>query len=263
VRLGGVLVPLVTPLAETGEVSVGCVAALVDSVRPHAAGLLPGLSTGEGPRLSQGQWSDMLAATVEHAHGLPVIAGVLLPDAARIADRIAGGVVERLHGVAVAPPFLRHATQDHVYAHFGALRSATATPILIYNESHHSGVTMNVQTIRRVCDLGGVVAIKDSSGRIDTGRELAATTGVPVFQGWERLLADSAPFAGSAVGLANLEPALCARTQREPSARAASAVADAVRRYGLDDPAWYRSVKRELVRRGVIRTSALAGEAGS
>jgi 4-hydroxy-tetrahydrodipicolinate synthase len=266
VTLGGVLVPLVTPLTESGEVSVACVAALVESVRPHAAALLPGLSTGEGLRLSQRQWSDMLAATVEHARGLPVIAGVLLPDAARISERVAG-VADHLHGVAVAPPFRSHvsshATQDNAYAHFSALRSATAVPILVYNESHLSGVTMNVQTIRRVCELGGVVAIKDSSGRIDTGRQLAATAGVPVFQGWERLLADSAPFAGSAVGLANLEPALCARTQREPSARTASAVADAVRRYGLDGPTWYRSVKRELVRRGVIRTSAVAGEAGS
>jgi len=266
VTLGGVLVPLVTPLTETGEVSGACVAALVESVRPHAAGLLPGLSTGEGLRLSQRQWSDMLSATVEHARGLPVIAGVLLADAARIAERVAG-VADRLDGVAVAPPFRSHAssraTQDHAYAHFSALRSATAAPILIYNESHLSGVTMNVQTIRRVCDLGGVVAIKESSGHIDTGRELAATAGVPVFQGWERLLADSAPLAGSAVGLANLEPALCARTQREPSATAARAVTDAVCRYGLDGPTWYRNVKRELVSRGVIRTSAVAGEAGA
>ncbi len=262
--LGGVLVPLVTPLTETGEVSVPCVAALVESVRPHAAGLLPGLSTGEGPRLSQRQWSDMLAATVEHARGLPVIAGVLLADAAKIAERVAG-VAERLHAIAVAPPFRRDATQDDAYAHFSALRCATAAPMLIYNESDLSGVTMNVQTIHRVCGLGAIAAIKDSSGRIDTGRELAATAGVPVFQGREQLLADSAPFAfaGSAVGLANLEPALCASAQTEPSATSASAVADAVRRYGLDGPTWYAGVKRELVRRGVIRTGVLAGEAGS
>lgn len=260
--LRGVLVPLVTPLTETGEVSVPCVAALVESVRPHAAALLPGLSTGEGPRLSQRQWSDMLAATVEYARGLPVIAGVLLADAAKIAERVAG-VAGRLHAIAVAPPFRRDAAQDDVYAHFSALQSAISTPMLIYNESHLSGVTMNVHTIRRVCELGGVAAIKDSSGAIDTGRELVATAGVPVFQGWEQLLADSAPFAGSAVGLANLEPALCARAQGDPSVTSAHAVADAVRRYGLDGPTWYRGVKRELVRRSVIRTSAIAGEAGS
>jgi 4-hydroxy-tetrahydrodipicolinate synthase len=262
VTLGGVLVPLVTPLTETGEVSVPCVASHVESVRPHAAGLLPGLSTGEGSRLSKPQWSDMLAATIESARGLPVIVGVLLADAAKIAERVAG-VAEHLHAVAVAPPFRPDATQDDAYAHFRALRSATATPILIYNESHLSGVTMNVQTIRRVCDLGGVAAIKDSSGRIDIGRELATTAGVPVFQGCEQLLADSAPLAGSAVGLANLEPALCARAQSDPSATTASVVADAVRRYGLDGPTWYSDVKRELVRRGVIRTSVIARGAGS
>jgi 4-hydroxy-tetrahydrodipicolinate synthase len=257
--LGGVLVPLVTPLTETGEVSATCVGSLVESVRPYAAGLLPGLSTGEGWRLSDQQWTDMLAATVEHALDLPVIAGVLLADVTKIAERVVG-VSERLDGLVVAPPFDHTATQDDIYAHFSALRSATATPIVIYNESRLSGVNMNMQTIRRVCDLGGVAGIKDSSGRIDVSLGLAATTGVPVFQGWENLLADSTPLAGSVVGLANLEPGLCTTAQRDSYVTAASAVASAVRRYGLGSPEWYRDVKRELVRRKVIRTSAIAGE---
>ena len=256
--LGGVLVPLATPLTERGEVSTTCVAALIESVRPYAAGLLPGLSTGEGWRLSKRQWTDMLAATVEHARDLPVIAGVLLADAAKIAERV-WGVAERLHAVAVAPPFDRSATQDDIYAHFSVLRSATTTPIVIYNESQFSGANMNVKTIRRVCELGRVVGIKDSSGRIDVGRELAATTGVPVFQGSEHLLADSTPLAGSVVGLANLEPRLCAAAQTECSATTADAVAHAVRRYGLDRDEWYANVKRELVRRKVIRASTIVG----
>jgi 4-hydroxy-tetrahydrodipicolinate synthase len=257
--LGGVLVPLVTPLTESGEVSTTCVAAVIESVRPYAHGLLPGLSTGEGWRLSKRQWTDMLAATVEHARDLPVIAGVLLADAAKIAERV-WGVTERLHAIVVAPPFDRSATQDDIYAHFAALRSATTMPIVIYNESQLSRATMNVKTILRVCELGSVVGIKDSSGRIVIGRELAATTAVPVFQGSEHLLCDSSLLAGSIVGLANLEPQLCATAQGDCSATTTSAVASAVRRHGLDGPAWYANVKRELVRRTVIRSSAMVGE---
>jgi 4-hydroxy-tetrahydrodipicolinate synthase len=257
--LGGVLVPLATPLTESGEVCTTCVGALIESVRPHAGGLLPGLSTGEGWRLSTRQWTDMVAATVEHAHDLPVIAGVLLADDAQIAERVLG-VSERLHAVAVAPPFDRAATQDDIYAHFSVVRSATAMPIVIYNASHLSRASMNVKTIRRVCALGGVAAIKDSSGRIDVSLELAATTGVPVFQGSEHLLTDSTSLAGSVVALANLEPRLCGAAQRESSATTAAAVARAVRRYGLDRPDWYAHVKRELVRRNVIRASTIVGE---
>lgn len=256
--LRGVLVPLATPLTESGEVSTTCVGALIESVRPYAGGLLPGLSTGEGRRLSKQQWTDMVAATVEHARDLPVIAGVLLADAAKIAERLLD-VSERLHAVAVAPPFDRAANQDDIYAHFSVLRSAT-TPIVIYNESQLSGANMNVKTIRRVCELGHVAAIKDSSGRIDVSRELAATTGVPVFQGSEHLLTASTPLAGSVVALANLEPRLCATAQRKSSATTAGDVAHAVRCYGLDGPDWYAHVKRELVRQNIIRASALVGE---
>ncbi len=257
--LAGVLVPLATPLNESGEVSTTCVGALIESVRPYAGGLLPGLSTGEGWRLSKHQWTDMLAATVEHARDLPVIAGVLLADATKIADRLLD-VSERLHAVAVAPPFHRAAKQDDIYAHFSVLRSATTTPIVIYNESQLSGANMNVKTMRRVCELGHVAAIKDSSGRIDVSRELAATTGVPVFQGSEQLLTASTSLAGSAVALANLEPRLCAAAQQRSSATTAGDVAHAVRCHGLDGPDWYAHVKRELVRRNVIRASATVGE---
>jgi 4-hydroxy-tetrahydrodipicolinate synthase len=218
------------------------------------------LSTGEGWRLSPQQWTDMLAATIDHAQGLPVVVGVLLADAARIAER-AAAVAERVDGMAVAPPFRRAATQEDVFAHFEKLGSATTMPLLIYNESQLSGVDMNLRTIRRVCELARVAAIKDSSGRIDVGRELAATTGVPVFQGREHLLTDSGDLAGSAVCLANLEPELCRAAHEDASATTARAVAEAVRRYGLDGPQWYRECKRELVRRNVIRTSTTAGEA--
>jgi 4-hydroxy-tetrahydrodipicolinate synthase len=258
--LQGVLVPLVTPLTQTGEVSKACVAALVESLRPHAAGLVPSLSTGEGGRLSTRQWTDMVAAAVEHAGDLPVVAGVLLADARAIGRRVAALSGQRLHALAVTPPFDPRATGADVCAHFAALRAATATPVVIYNESHHSGVTMNVETIRRVCEHGGVAGIKDSSGRIGVSRELAASSGVPVFQGCETLLAQSAHLAGSAVGLANLEPGLCAEAQRNPCPATRRAVASAVRRYGLERDDWYASIKRELVHRGVIRTSALAGE---
>jgi 4-hydroxy-tetrahydrodipicolinate synthase len=82
---------------------------------------------------------------------------------------------------------------------------------------------------------------------------------VPVFQGSERLLTDSTPLAGSVVGLANLEPRLCAAAQPDCSATTADAVAHAVRRYGLDGAEWYANVKRELVRRKVICASTIVG----
>jgi len=55
-----------------------------------------------------------------HARDLPVIAGVLLADATKIAERLLD-VSERLHAVAAAPPFHRAAKQDDIYAHFSVL----------------------------------------------------------------------------------------------------------------------------------------------
>ena len=85
--IGGLVVALVTPVTDTGDVSEDGVARLVATLRPHADALLPALSTGEGTRLTDRQWRTMVAATVRYADGLPVFAGILRPTTAEVAAR--------------------------------------------------------------------------------------------------------------------------------------------------------------------------------
>lgn len=251
----GVIVPLVTPLAGDGEVSDECLRRLIESVRPHVTGLMPALSTGEGWALTERQWQDVVTVARKHSGGLPVLAGIQLPETAAVIARARLAQELGVAAVVVTTPFRAHLSQSEIYQHYQALRSAVDVPLFVYNEKAVSGNQIALDTLVRICQLPGVVGVKESSGSAEfTGRLVAAGTGVPVFEGWENLLSSVPGVAGFIGPLANLEPALCQEMLAAPTASRQREIDTWCQRHRLFDEHWYRHLKRELRRRGVIAT---------
>ncbi|MEU6065740.1 dihydrodipicolinate synthase family protein [Streptomyces sp. NPDC047082] len=254
--IGGLTVALVTPVTDTGDVSEDGVARLVATLRPHADALLPALSTGEGARLTDRRWRAMVGATVRHADGLPVFAGILRPTTAEVAAR--ARVAEELGAAAVVAttPYGRGVRQEDMVRHFADLTRATGLPVIVYHESWVSGNALDRDTLLRICALPGIAAVKDSAGDPRATRELiAAGPGVPVLQGLEHLLLECGPLGGCVVALGNVEPELCRSLLTGPSAADAARLTEACARHGLDRDDWYLTLKTELHRRGVLETA--------
>lgn len=262
----GTIVPMVTPLTEAGEVSEPSVRRLVESLRSEVTGLMPALSTGEGWKLSDRQWHDVVAYTVSHADGLPVLAGVQSPTTEEVIARAKQAQALGVAAIAVTTPFSPDLTQEEIYEHYRAIREAVPVPLFVYNEKALSGNQIELDTLVRVCALPGVVGIKESSGSAEFTRKLvAAVPGIPVFEGWENLLHEVTGPGGVAgfIGpLANLEPGLANAMLAEPSERRQGEIDATCERYGLFNDDWYRHLKKELHRRGVIDTDAVVEEAG-
>ena len=251
----GTIPPLVTPLDGHGAVSDRCVGRLIEFLRDCVTGLMPTLSTGEGWALTGEQWRDMVAATRTHCHGLPVLAGIQLPTTSEVIKRAEQAVALGCDAVVVSTPFRGEITQGEIYQHYAAIRAETSIPLFIYNETQLSGNHIELTTLVRICQLPDVVGIKESSGSPELTRSLInAVPDVPVFEGWEHLLRDVPGVAGVIGPLANLEPALCNRMLAAPTAQLQADITEACERYGLLGDDWYRGVKTELVRRGILTT---------
>ncbi len=257
----GTIVPLITPLDDAGAVSERSTERLIASLRGEVSALMPALSSGEGFALTERQWHDMLTATRAHAAGMPVLAGILMPDTVGVLHRAARAEALDVDAIVVTTPFGDHATQDAIYQHFEAIRSAVDLPLFIYNEAAISGNQIALDTLVRVCQLPGVAGVKESSGSpAFTADLIAAIPHIPVFEGWENLLADARGGIAGFIGpLANLEPGMCNAMLDDPSVERQGRIDDACARYGLLADDWYRSVKTELVTRGVIETGRLVG----
>jgi 4-hydroxy-tetrahydrodipicolinate synthase len=252
----GVIVPLVTPLDDDGEVCAPDIARLIAAVRPHVNAVVPALSTGEGWALSDQQWSRLIAATVRYASGLPVLAGIERPETTEVIalTRIAADL--GAHAVVVTTPYGPQVGQQEMYRHYTAVTQAGPLPVVVYHESAVSGNHLRLDTLLRVCGLPGVIAVKDSGGSATfTQRLIAARPGVSVFQGIETLLLETQDVDGYLIALANVEPALCAALFAEPTEARAAEVRAACERYELASPDWYRVIKAELHRRGVLTTA--------
>jgi 4-hydroxy-tetrahydrodipicolinate synthase len=247
----GTIVPLITPL-DGGVVAEKGVQRLIESVRAEVTGLMPALSSGEGWALSEQQWLDMVGYTLRHANGLPVLAGIQLPDTRSVIERSLVAEDLGVAAVVVTTPFGADVSQDAILAHYRELRAAVQVPIFLYNEQALSGNHIAVETLLRICELPGIAGIKESSGDAELTSRIAAELSIPVFEGWENLLSEVTGVAGLIGPLANLEPGLCNAMLAEPSARRQSAINEACVRYGVFKDDWYRWVKQELRSRGVI-----------
>jgi 4-hydroxy-tetrahydrodipicolinate synthase len=239
------MVPLVTPVGADGQVRAADVAAMVAALAPYVDGLVPALSTGEGWALGDRQWTDVVGHTVRAAGGLPVLAGALRPTTAGVLERARAAAGLGAAAVAAATPFGPEVTQDQMAEHFAAL-AAGPLPVVVYHESAVSGNAMAPDTLRRVCDLPGVVAVKDSSGEAGC---LARLTGAPVarWQGREEVVGDCGEVDGYLLALAHVEPALCSRLPAS-----AGEIKAACAEHGLFSDDWYVRIKALLHRRGVI-----------
>lgn len=254
----GTIVPLVTPLGSTGTVACSDVDQLIGSVHGKVTALMPTLSSGEGWLLTERQWTDMVSFTRKYSRGLPVLAGVQLATTVEVIERARVAAALGADGVVVTTPFHAELSQEEMYQHYRILRESVAVPLFLYNESALSGNEIEVDTLRRICELPDVVGIKESSGSAERTREIvAALPGVPVFQGWENLLVQTEGVAGFIGPLANLEPALCNAMLAKPTPVLQAAIDAACERYGLFRDDWYRWVKRILHRRGVLNTDAI------
>jgi 4-hydroxy-tetrahydrodipicolinate synthase len=249
----GVIVPLITPLDESGAVHRSSLHRLIDSIRGGVSALMPALSSGEGWKLSPEQWRDVVAYTVEHARGLPVLAGIQLPTTQAVRERCALARELGVNAIVITTPFEKGLAQEAIYEHYRTVRQGTSLPLFIYNEAALSQNHIELDTLLRICRLPDVVGIKESSGSVEFTRALIASRcGVPVFQGWENLLIEAPGIDGCVMPLGNLNPTLCNAMLAAPSQEKQAEINAVCEQYGLFKEDWYHGIKKELVRRGII-----------
>lgn len=255
----GIIAPLVTPLRKDDSVCEESLLRLLNHLRPDVAGLMPCLSSGEGWKLTPRQWVDMVSYCVDYSDGLPVIAGIELGTTRQVIERARQAQRLGVTGIIITTPFGKNVPQDEMFEHFRLIRDAVDLPIVIYNESALSNNETLPETLSRICELPGIIGIKESSGSIEVARQLLKfrLEGVPLFQGWENLLLRSTGLDGYVISLTNLEPRLCAEMFRNPMPETQKRIDDLCEPYGLFTANWYYSIKIELKKRGILKTDRI------
>ena len=253
----GIIPPLITPLNKEGNVCEKSVGDLIESVRAYSTALMPTLSSGEGWKLNNIQFTDMIKFTLKFSQGLPVLVGIEFKTTDEVIEKAKLAKKLGADAIVATTPFGK-CSQEEIYQHFRRIKNQVDAPIFIYNEHSISGNQIDYKNIVKICKLGNIVGIKEASGSVEfTQRLLNSDLGVPIFQGWEHLCFKSKGADGYILPLVNLEPKLCLEMLENPSKEKQNEIDAACKKYNISGDDWYVWLKKELHKRGIINHGGL------
>ena len=214
--LGGVVPPLISPLAADGAVDGPALEALVEHVvGGGCTGLFVLGGCGEGAWLTTAQRGAVIRESVRAARGrVPVLAGVMLPATGPAAEAARQAAGEGADAVVVGSPYYFPVDGEAQRRHIEAVIGAARLPALLYNIPQCTHHVLAPATVAALAQDPRVLGIKDSAGDFEAflgylAAKRRRAEPFRVLQGAEALAAASLLQGGDGLvpGLANVAPA--------------------------------------------------------
>jgi 4-hydroxy-tetrahydrodipicolinate synthase len=164
----GVIAGVALPLRDDESIDWESLEAHLETFAGHGlAGVVVNADTGEGALMSRAEREQVLRFAVERLDGrVPVTAGLVPGHTAAVADeaRTAGELGAVGLQVFTPPVFLGAPLRwEPVTAYYEAIAAATGVPLIVYQAPGGLGVTFDLDVLRRLAEVPGVAAIKESS----------------------------------------------------------------------------------------------------
>lgn len=177
-HFGRVMSAMVTPFDGQGRLDLDAARRLARWLTGHGHdGLVVGGTTGEASTLTDAELCDLVAAVAE-AVTVPVVAGTASNDTAHSValTRKAQGLGAA--GVLAVAPYYSRPPQAGVEAHFRAIASATALPVMLYDVPLRTGRRIAHDVLLRLFrGVPNIGAFKDATGDAPAAVALVAEAG--------------------------------------------------------------------------------------
>jgi 4-hydroxy-tetrahydrodipicolinate synthase len=216
--LDGIFVPNVTPFTREGDLDVEALRACVRFwVENGVSGLMPCGSNGEAPYLSREERGKVIDVVVDEANGrIPIIAGTGSLSTRETVNLTMDAKNLGVDAALIVAPFYYKLTNREVIVHYRAVLESVDIPIVLYNVPKFTGFSLDPVVIHQLTrENEQVIAVKDSSGKIDTVREIIRLVGssVSVLAGAADITLSSFSLGsrGAVLAVANVFPATCKR----------------------------------------------------
>jgi 4-hydroxy-tetrahydrodipicolinate synthase len=165
----GIVPALITPMSENEEVDEAGLRTLVERlIDAGVHGLFVLGTNGEFIALSEAEKLRVARIAVDQARSrVPVIAGTgayATRDVIELNRKMEDVGVD---AVSVITPYFNGATQQELFTHYERIARGTSLPVMLYTIPAKAGVTLNVDTVRRLAEIPNIRGIKDSGGDFD------------------------------------------------------------------------------------------------
>lgn len=163
----GAFTALITPFSD-GRIDGQALRDHIDfQIEEGIDGLVPCGTTGEASTLSHDEHIEVVRITVDHVAGrVPVIAGSGSNSTAE-AMELTGRVKEvGADACLMITPYYNKPTQEGLFRHFSTVAEKVDIPIVLYNVPGRTGINMLPETVARLAQIPGIVALKDATANL-------------------------------------------------------------------------------------------------
>lgn len=173
-RLEGCYTALVTPFKDTGAVDYETLRKLVKrQVESGVQGIVPVGTSGESPTLNFDEHTKVIETVIEAVNGsCTVIAGTGANSTAEAVELTRGARKMGADATLQVTPYYNKPTQEGLYRHFAAVAEEGGLPVVLYQVPGRTGREIAVDTIERLAEQAGVVAVKEACPDIDRTSEI-------------------------------------------------------------------------------------------
>ena len=174
----GSIVALITPFKD-GAVDEESLRRLVEfHIENGTDGIVPCGTTGEASTLDYDEHMRVIEIVIQQAaKRVPVIAGTGSNSTDEAIDLTRKAKNLGADGVLLVTPYYNKPSQEGLYRHYKAIADAVAIPQVLYNVPGRTGVNMLPETVARLAEHPGIVAIKEATGSLQQASEVLALCG--------------------------------------------------------------------------------------
>lgn len=159
----GIYTAIVTPLTEADEIDEATFRTLIDyQIAEGAAGLLVIGGSGEFVSLTPTERRRVIDIALDQtARRVPVVVGALAPGTREVQETARYAADAGASAVLVLPSYYIKASPTGIVEHFRRVAGATSIPIVAYNNSGRTGITLDIPLLESLAAIPSIVALKE------------------------------------------------------------------------------------------------------
>src|SRR6266567_3385685 len=159
----GIYTAIVTPFDARDEFDELAFRKLIDfQLASGAAGLLVIGGSGEFVSLTPSERQRVIDVAIDQTvHRIPIVVGALAPGTREVQETARYAARAGADAVLVLPSYYIKASADGVYEHFARVADSVAIPIVAYNNTSRTGITLDISILERLARIPSIVALKE------------------------------------------------------------------------------------------------------
>ena len=163
----GACTALVTPM-KNGKIDYTTLDKLIEfQIDSGISAILVSGTTGENAVLTYNEHRNLIKHSVKRINGrVPLIAGTGSNDTAKAVKMTAYACEYGADAVLAVTPYYNKANKDGIVRHYKSLSDMAKKPVIVYNVPGRTGINIEPETYRKICDMPSVGGIKEASSNL-------------------------------------------------------------------------------------------------